>query len=96
MQVGLTMSHEHKMIRDPMHRSADRRAERLSPLPHKGSSWLTIAWKPSRLLASIAGFVVMPRRRWSKRRVVSSGYVVIPLFYRFEAEDTVRWNMNAW
>jgi hypothetical protein len=38
MQVGLTMSHEHKMIRDPMHRSADRRAERLSPLPHKGSS----------------------------------------------------------
>ena len=38
MQVGLTMSHEHKMIRDPMHRSADRRTERLSPLPHKGSA----------------------------------------------------------
>ena len=47
------------------------------------------------MLASIAGFVAMPRHRWSKRRVVSRGAVVIRRFCHFEAGDPVRSSMNA-
>ena len=44
---------------------------------------------------SIAGFVAMPGPRWSKRRVVISGFVVIPRFYRFEGVGGAKWSMNA-
>src|SRR2546426_3579187 len=37
----------------------------------------------------------MPKRRWSKRRVVSSGYVAIPPFYRFEAGGDAKSSMRA-
>jgi hypothetical protein len=35
-------------------------------------------------------FCGMPRHRWSKHRVVSSGYVAIPPFCRFEAADDAK------
>ncbi len=50
---------------------------------------------PSRLPASIVGFAAMPRRRWSKRRVVSSGCVVIQRFFRFEGVGGAKWSTNA-
>src|SRR5215470_17424595 len=37
----------------------------------------------------------MPQRRWSKRRVVSSGSVAIPPFYRFEAGADAKSSMSA-
>jgi hypothetical protein len=37
----------------------------------------------------------MPKRRWSKRRVVSSGYVAIPPLYRFEAGGDAKSSMSA-
>src|SRR5712692_5113470 len=37
----------------------------------------------------------MPRLRWSKRRVASSGYVAIRPLCRFGAAGTVKWSMNA-
>jgi hypothetical protein len=37
----------------------------------------------------------MPRRRWSKRRVVSSGSVAIPPFYRFAAGGDAKSSMSA-
>jgi len=47
------------------------------------------------LPASIVGFVAMPRRHWSKRRVVSNGYVVIRPFSRFEAAGDAKSSMSA-
>ena len=44
---------------------------------------------------SIAGFVAMPRLRWSKRRVASSGYVAIRPMCRFAVAGDVKWSMNA-
>jgi hypothetical protein len=38
IQIGPTLSPAHKMIRDKVHRSAERRAQRPSPPPHKGRS----------------------------------------------------------
>ena len=37
----------------------------------------------------------MLKRRWSKRRVVSSGYVAIQPLCRFGAAGAVKWSMNA-
>jgi hypothetical protein len=37
----------------------------------------------------------MPKRRWSKRRVVSSGSVVIQRFSRFEGVGGAKWSMSA-
>ena len=37
----------------------------------------------------------MPQRRWSKRHVVTSGFVVIQRFFRFEGVDGAKWSMNA-
>ena len=37
----------------------------------------------------------MPKRRWSKRRVVTSGFVVIQRFFRFEGVDGAKGSMNA-
>src|SRR4029453_5434362 len=37
----------------------------------------------------------MPKRRWSKRGVVTSGFVVIQRFFRFEGVDGAKWSMNA-
>jgi hypothetical protein len=37
----------------------------------------------------------MPKRRWSKRRVVSSGFVVIPRFSRCEGAGGAKWSMSA-
>ena len=37
----------------------------------------------------------MPKRRWSKHRVVSSGSVAIPPFYRFEAGGDAKSSMSA-
>ncbi len=39
--------------------------------------------------------MAMPRRRESKRRVVSSGYVVIRPLCRFKVVVDVKWNMSA-
>ena len=39
--------------------------------------------------------VAMPQRRWSKRRVVSSGFVVIRRFFRFEGAGGAKWSTNA-
>jgi hypothetical protein len=47
------------------------------------------------LPASIVGFAAMLKRRWSKRRIVSSGSVAIPPFYRFEAAGVARSSMSA-
>jgi hypothetical protein len=43
----------------------------------------------------MVGFVAMPRRHWSKRRVVSNGYVVIRPFSRFEAAGDAKSSMSA-
>jgi hypothetical protein len=37
----------------------------------------------------------MPQRRWSKRRVVISGFVVIPRFSRFEVAGDATWSMSV-
>jgi hypothetical protein len=37
----------------------------------------------------------MPKRRWSKRRVVLSGFVVIRRLCRFEEVGGVKWSTNA-
>src|SRR5215813_535919 len=37
----------------------------------------------------------MPKRRWSKRRVVCSGFVVIRRFSRFEGAGGARWSTSA-
>jgi hypothetical protein len=37
----------------------------------------------------------MPKRRWSKRRVVISGFVVIRHGYRFEGVGGAKWSTNA-
>ena len=37
----------------------------------------------------------MPKRRWSKRRVVISGFVVIQRFSRFEGAGGAKWSMSA-
>jgi hypothetical protein len=37
----------------------------------------------------------MRKRRWSKRGVVSSGFVVIPRFYRFKGVGDAKWSTNA-
>ncbi len=55
----------------------------------------TTAWKPKRLPASIVVSVAMPKRRWSTRRVVSSGCVVIRRFFRFEGVGGAKESMNA-
>ena len=39
--------------------------------------------------------MAMSKRRWSKRRVVSSGYVAIPPLYRFEAGGDAKSSMSA-
>src|SRR5712692_8743052 len=39
--------------------------------------------------------VAMPKRRWSKRRVVSSGFVVIRHFFRCEGVGGAKWSTNA-
>ena len=39
--------------------------------------------------------VAIPKRRWSKRRVVSSGFVVIQRFSRFEGAGGAKWSMSA-
>ena len=39
--------------------------------------------------------VAMPTRRWSKRRVVSSEFVVIRPFCRFEGVGGAKWSTNA-
>jgi hypothetical protein len=43
----------------------------------------------------MVGFVAMPRRRWSKRRVVNSGYAAIRPLCRFEAAGDAKSNMSA-
>ena len=40
-------------------------------------------------------FCGVPQRRWSKHRVVSSGYVAIPPFYRFEVGGDAKSSMSA-
>jgi hypothetical protein len=47
------------------------------------------------LLVSIVASVAMPKRRWSKRRVVISGFVVIRRFYRFEEVGGAKWSTNV-
>ena len=37
----------------------------------------------------------MPKRHWSKLRVVSSGFVVIQRFSRFEGAGGAKWSMSA-
>src|SRR5713101_2572517 len=37
----------------------------------------------------------MPQRRWSKRRVVISGFVVIRRFFRFEGAGGAKWSTSA-
>jgi hypothetical protein len=37
----------------------------------------------------------MPKRRWSKRHVVSNGFVVIQRFFRFEGAGGAKWSMSA-
>ena len=37
----------------------------------------------------------MPKRRWSKRRVVISGFVVIRRFFRFEGVGGAKWSTSA-
>jgi hypothetical protein len=37
----------------------------------------------------------MPQRRWSKCRVVSSGFVVIQRFSHFEGAGGAKWSMSA-
>lgn len=44
---------------------------------------------------SSAAFVAIPRLRWSKPRVASSGYVAIRLGCRFAVAGAVKWSMNA-
>ena len=39
--------------------------------------------------------VAMPKRRWSQRRVVSSGFVVIRRFCRFEGAGGATWSTSA-
>ena len=39
--------------------------------------------------------VAMPKRRWSKRRVVISGCVVIRPLCRFEGVGGAKWSTNA-
>jgi len=39
--------------------------------------------------------VAMPKRRWSKCRVVSSGFVVIQRFAHFEGAGGAKWSMSA-
>ena len=39
--------------------------------------------------------MAMPQRRWSKRRVVSSGFVVIRRFCRFEGTGGAKWSTSA-
>ena len=43
----------------------------------------------------MVGFAVMPQRRWSKRRVVSSGSVAIPPLSHFEAGGAAKSSMSA-
>jgi hypothetical protein len=38
---------------------------------------------------------VMPKQRWSKHRVVISGFVVIRRFFHFEGVDGAKWSTNA-
>jgi len=47
------------------------------------------------LLESIVVSVAMPQRRWSKRRVVISGFVVIQRFSRCEGAGGAKWSMSA-
>jgi hypothetical protein len=47
------------------------------------------------LLVSIVASVAMPKRRWSKRRVVISGFVVIRRFFRFEGAGGAKWSTSA-
>ena len=44
---------------------------------------------------SIAASVAMREPRWSKHRVVTSGFVVIRHFYRSEGVLGAKWSMNA-
>jgi hypothetical protein len=37
----------------------------------------------------------MPKRRWSKRRVVISGFAVIQRFFRFEGAGGAKWGTSA-
>jgi hypothetical protein len=39
--------------------------------------------------------VAMPKRRWSKRRVVISGFVVIQRFFRCEGAGGAKWSTSA-
>ena len=64
-------------------------------LTNKERSCRTTAWKPNRLPASIVASVAMPKRHWSKRRVVISGFVVIRPFCRFEGVGGAKWSTNA-
>src|SRR6476660_1696155 len=43
----------------------------------------------------MVGFVGMPRRRWSQRRVGNSGYAAIRPFCRFEAAGAAKSSTNA-
>ena len=62
---------------------------------HRERPCCTTAWKLNRLPASIVASAAMPKRRWSKHRVVTSGFVVIQRFFRFEGVDGAKWSMNA-
>ena len=39
--------------------------------------------------------MAMPKHRWSKRRVVISGFVVIQHFFRFVGAGGAKWSTNA-
>ena len=39
--------------------------------------------------------VALPKHRWSKRRVVISGFVVIQRFFRFEGAGGAKWSTSA-
>jgi hypothetical protein len=43
----------------------------------------------------MVAFVVMPKRRWSKRGVVISGFVVIRRLFHFEGVGGAKWSTNA-
>src|SRR6266446_4106857 len=56
---------------------------------------LTTEWKPNRLLASIVGSVAVSGCRWSKRAVVSSGFVATRLSCPFEGVGIANLSMKT-
>ena len=70
-------------------------AAQIAFAPTQGDAMTYNRMEASRLLASIVGSVAMPKRRWSKRRVVSNGYVAIRPFCRFEAAGAAKSSTSA-